>query len=1178
MRNNDLIINYGGVLLDVDEQSIGGFDTSTLWDFGKEEAQGKGRSLDLSVPATKNNRKTLNFYDTIPGDGVRRGLEGYIVCGGVTIDGTIFVTGYNGGRYSLMIAYGRNFAGFGGGNFSLSDTMTYNTQDVPATSGAIPNFGWYEYGNFFSPHATTGIIPELLPCTNLGHIITSMAAAAGYTVNYPSVSLGRQYQADAYGLVLPSFGLRGVWHQIDVTGSAMNGYSVSIPGGDTLADAGLELSTAYFKRGQVPQSVKINVLKTLREVNVTLPANSGVVMSGGDGYIIYNDWEGTQGVTFRFRSGAVFAIVNANEWHKAGKNNYWNRMETPHAYEGSVTVSLQSNYGAFEFPQSGDTMYLSEALPQKTLEEWLAIYCNLISGVWTGDEATKEITIKTYSELVTAAFGDAEHHIALENERVIGVESVKRYVDGFAQHNYTRCSDGNGYANIYTRDLRCYNDYLQEEKELAEIPITAGDRMRSSDPEATCLLLDDVRQDDSGAFFYKGELALFFENTVTTDGARHIADTLDMGIGNDLQALVENGSSVSVKLLMPLFRFAKISELTCASLHGRDFVVQRARWDKGVAQLDMLDVGKVLPQMNYDWLNFEMPNGGDITLTRNGSPTAVVLEYSLDNGGTWTEWLEVGNVRTLTLAAGVRVWLRNQSGTSTGLSTSGANYYNFAFSDAVNAYGDTRSLLCSLPFAGVITNFCFYRLFYGCGTLVDAPDLAAATLANYCYYEMFRGCTSLVEAQQLPAATLAYVCYYGMFRDCTSLVSAPQLPAATLANSCYYEMFRGCTSLVSAPDLPASTLANDCYMYMFRGCTSLVSAPQLPAAMLANNCYYGMFWDCTSLVSAPDLPASTLEQGCYMYMFYRCANIDEVTMLATDISATNCLYEWLYNVAASGTLHLDSRLTGIPSDSASGIPTGWNRVDVDPWLNFEMPNGGTITLNKVGSPNEVVLEYSTDAGATWQVWSENAGVRTLTLPAGGRAWIRNQDTHSTTFSTSPNDLYRILFDDDTYAYGDLRSLICKNAADGVITSYCYFRLFQNNSKLHSAPRLDATQIAPYCYAFLFLYCSALAVAPRLPATVIYTDSYRSMFQQCTSLVVAPVLPAATIASGAYRRMFYGCPSLNLVVLHATTASASLCTYQWLNGVAASGDLYCPQSLSFTSTEGGVPAGWTRHDL
>ena len=597
MKNNDLIINYGGVLLDVDEQSTGGFETSTLWDFGREETQGKGRSLDLSVPATKKNRKTLNFYDIIPSEGVRRGIEGAVICGGVAIDGTVFVTGFSGGRFNLMIAYGRKFAGFDGGNYALQDTITYDKHSVPATSGAIPAFGWYEYGNFFSPHATTGIIPELLPCANLGHIITSLATAAGYTVNYPAVSLGRQYQADAYGLVLPSFGLRGVWHQIDITGNAMNGYTASVIGGDTLAEAGLELSTSYFRRGQIPQSVKINVFITTREVSITLPANSGIVMCGGDGYIIYNNWEGTHGVTFRFRSGARFALVSANEWHAAGKNNYWNRLENPPAYEGNITVSLQSNYGAFEYPQDGDTMYLAEALPQKTLEEWLNIYANLIAGVWTVDDVAKEITIKTYSELVTAAFLDTEHHIALENERVTGIESVKRYVEGFAQHNYTRCEVGKDYPNRYTRDLRCYNDYLQEENELSEIPITAGDWMDSSDPAVIRLMLDDVRQDDSGLFVYNGELALFFENNVSNDGARHIVDTLNMGVGEDLQALVENGSSVSVKLLMPLFRFAGINERTCVSMHGRNFVVRNAKWSGGIAQLDLITTATQMLQI-----------------------------------------------------------------------------------------------------------------------------------------------------------------------------------------------------------------------------------------------------------------------------------------------------------------------------------------------------------------------------------------------------------------------------------------------------------------------------------------------------------------------------------------------------------------------------------------------------
>lgn len=34
-----------------------------------------------------------------------------------------------------------------------------------------------------------------------------------------------------------------------------------------------------------------------------------------------------------------------------------------------------------------------------------------------------------------------------------------------------------------------------------------------------------------------------------------------------------------------------------------------------------------------------------------------------------------------------------------------------------------------------------------------------------------------------------------MFWGCTSLITAPELPATTLVNSCYTDMFNGCTSL-----------------------------------------------------------------------------------------------------------------------------------------------------------------------------------------------------------------------------------------------------------------------------------------------------------------------------------------------------------------------------------------------
>ena len=75
-----------------------------------------------------------------------------------------------------------------------------------------------------------------------------------------------------------------------------------------------------------------------------------------------------------------------------------------------------------------------------------------------------------------------------------------------------------------------------------------------------------------------------------------------------------------------------------------------------------------------------------------------------------------------------------------------------------------------------------------------------------------------------------------MFYGCASLVQAPELPATTLAEYCYSNMFENCYGLTHAPELPATTLANSCYSYMFYGCTSLNYIKCLATDISASNC------------------------------------------------------------------------------------------------------------------------------------------------------------------------------------------------------------------------------------------------------------------------------------------------------------------------------------------------------
>lgn len=68
---------------------------------------------------------------------------------------------------------------------------------------------------------------------------------------------------------------------------------------------------------------------------------------------------------------------------------------------------------------------------------------------------------------------------------------------------------------------------------------------------------------------------------------------------------------------------------------------------------------------------------------------------------------------------------------------------------------------------------------------------------NYAFSYLFKDCNTVISVDEniLPATSISSSCYYGMFEGCTSLVNAPELPVTTLANGCYYGMFNGCTNL-----------------------------------------------------------------------------------------------------------------------------------------------------------------------------------------------------------------------------------------------------------------------------------------------------------------------------------------------------------------------------------------------
>ena len=312
--------------------------------------------------------------------------------------------------------------------------------------------------------------------------------------------------------------------------------------------------------------------------------------------------------------------------------------------------------------------------------------------------------------------------------------------------------------------------------------------------------------------------------------------------------------------------------------------------------------------------------------TKNSYTLDESIQYSL-NGGAWTK-LDVGTEITF---GGDNGALRLRGKSSGGTASSFSQYAFISFGDSkvkVTCSGDIRTLVDYDNYVTVSTaNARFCYLFKECASLTTAPELPATTLDSYCYYGMFYKCDGLTTAPELPATTLAEGCYNQMFQS-TSLTTAPKLPATTLAEGCYSYMFWNCDGLTAAPELPALTLAKDCYQGILRDCDGLTTAPELPATTLAEGCYAEMFYESDGLTTAPILPATTLVKRCYSYMFNDCKKLDNITMLATDISAPNCLNVWVSGVASTGTFTKAASLeqgteSGQIPTGIYGIPEGW---------------------------------------------------------------------------------------------------------------------------------------------------------------------------------------------------------------------------------------------------------------
>ena len=606
-------------------------------------------------------------------------------------------------------------------------------------------------------------------------------------------------------------------------------------------------------------------------------------------------------------------------------------------------------------------------------------------------------------------------------------------------------------------------------------------------------------------------------------------------------------------------------------------------------------------------LTFNITTGGKICWRYEDSSFKTTIEYSTDNGSTWTSLTPTAVAGAdINVSAGDKVMFRGNnptysrgrnkcntfSGTSATFTLEGnimslLSTTDFATAKAFTSnnvfYGlfkgcrvtSVEKLL--LPATG-LTNSCYCEMFYKCILLSTPPKLPATKLVNNCYSYMFYECR-LDSAPVLPATILAPACYQTMFYEC-NFETAPSLPAIRLQKGCYDSMFYYCRELEVAPELPAFILAEDCYKSMFAYCFNLEKAPSvLPAATLAKGCYQYMFEECETIETAPTLSAPVLTEDCYQYMFSGCRSLVHLECFAIDKSAHNCTEKWVEDVGWDGTFDKHPDMTGWTVGD-NGIPVhDWtmrNSPLLTP-LTFNITSSGTICWKSSTTPHKTTISYSKDNGETWTSITSDTGssAPSFSVSAGDKVMFKGSEgicsdayNDYNTFATSTagftieGNVMSLLdgarFETITFvgAYEFTRLFAYCNGLTSaenlalpakILSRNCYSGMFTSCRNLTKTPELPAETLANYCYQEMFSGCTSLTTAPELPATTLAPFCYSSMFYSCTTLTTAPELPATTLARDCYKYMFCRCTSLITAPELPATTLAENCYYGMFEG-------------------------------
>lgn len=294
-------------------------------------------------------------------------------------------------------------------------------------------------------------------------------------------------------------------------------------------------------------------------------------------------------------------------------------------------------------------------------------------------------------------------------------------------------------------------------------------------------------------------------------------------------------------------------------------------------------VYRVLPDpSDYFYIKNEYYGSNRINIQTVGTPNCTDLQYSYDKI-TWTN-KSLGGANYFNMESGETLYFRS----TTGWTKDNDNRILLGNDSQTHEYS-------------IGGNLCTLLDYTNADTILTIPD--------YAFYTFFHRQSNLISAENLTIGN-----------------------ATAAGNNSFKQIFYGC-GFTATPDFSGfTTVGNNCFEGAFGNCSALTTLwDSSDLTTIGGSSFLSSFYNCSSLSKGLDFSsATTIGAQCLNQCYNGCSLISEVTTPnVQELRQNSVLSSWLLNAGtqATGTKTVRVPTGATISSDASGVPSGWTRVD-----------------------------------------------------------------------------------------------------------------------------------------------------------------------------------------------------------------------------------------------------------